>query len=76
MSWKAGLCDKRDVEEQISVPPRRVHGRYNQYCPCFCEGVTSRKLAGLDGCPVSQVKTQHPHGVPTRKEKSTVKLGC
>ena len=23
---KAGLCDRRDVEEQISVPPRREHG--------------------------------------------------
>ena len=22
MSWKAGLCDRRDVEEQISVPAR------------------------------------------------------
>ena len=23
---KTGLCDRRDVEEQISVPPRREHG--------------------------------------------------
>ena len=23
---QTGLCDRRDVEEQISVPPRREHG--------------------------------------------------